>query len=622
MKSIFTMIFVAFLLTILSQPVEAQDLLLNNAQIVDPAGETITTGSVLIRNGRVSEISSATFMAEQPASFDGEIIDLQGKWLMPGLNDMHTHSYGNMGPSQTAGDFVMTGAVARRMLYAGVTGFLDLFSAEDFIFQLREQKRNGEFPGADIYAAGPILTAPGGHGTEYGIATRTISNPEEATVQVDELANKQPDVIKIVYDNAGYMPTVDKATMTAVSVAAKAHNIPVVAHIGSWDDVRDVISAGIKAITHTPRGEIPEDIIALMKAQEVLTIPTLAVQTEFSRLVREPAALDNSLLAAVTPPELLDSYRDTSAYDPRFKGFLVWQEGMRADIFASVNKLAKAGIPVLTGTDAGNPGVFQGFSVHREMELLVEAGLSPWQALASATTLAGDLVGQSFGVRKGDLANFIVLNTSPVEDIRNTQDIDMVIQRGELIDRDGLLDDKAVAVSGTTASFEGPLIDDFSEASLMSSLGISWIPQTDKVMGGNSTLVHSNENGVLKVNGSVKPSSGRPGFASFTLQLNSAGKPMDISSFDGVEIQLNVTKGGVGLQLMTPQITNYDYHGKLLMPTDGMQVVKIPFDEFQQMWSAQMPWTGKDVFAIALMVSNFQQLDFAYEIDSIGFYKE
>lgn len=622
MNSTLKLILFAALCVLGRLPAEAQDLVLNNARIIDPVSKTITRGSVMIQDGKIAEISTSTSMEEQPPSFNGEIMDLEGKWLMPGLNDMHTHSYGNMGPSQAAGDFVMTGVVARRMLYAGVTGFLDLFSAEDFIFQLREQKRKGEISGADIYAAGPILTAPGGHGTEYGVSTRTISTPEEAKVQVDELAEKRPDVIKIVYDNAGYMPTVDKETMTAVILAAKTHKIPVVAHIGSWDDVRDVVQAGVKAITHTPRGKMPSDISALMKNEGVVTIPTLAVQTEFSRLVKEPVALDNALLAKVAPSELLDSYRDTSGYDPRFKGFLNWQQGMRSDIFASVSTLAEEGVIVLTGTDAGNPGVFQGFSVHREMELLVEAGLSSWQVLASATTLAGDLVGQSFGVRKGDLANLIVLNASPIEDISNTQDIEMVIQHGQPINRAGLLQDTGAENAELVARFEGPLIDDFSDASLKSSVGISWIPQTDKVIGGNSTLAHSNENGVLKVNGSVKPLSGRPGFASFTLQLNTAGKPMDVSAFDGVEVRINVTEGGVGLQLMTPQITNYDYHGRLIMPTDGMRVLKIPFSEFRQMWSAQMPWTGKDMFAIALMVSNFQQLDFAYEIDSVAFYKE
>ncbi|MEM8484750.1 MAG: hypothetical protein AAF564_04340 [Bacteroidota bacterium] len=72
---------------------------------------------------------------------------------------------------------------------------------------------------------------------------------------------------------------------------------------------------------------------------------------------------------------------------------------------------------------------------------------------------------------------------------------------------------------------------------------------------------------------------------------------------------------------MIPSITNFDYHATLIMPTEGKQTLQLPFSSFRQMWSAPVPWTGTDVVAIALMVSNFQPLDFAYNIDHIGFYK-
>lgn len=595
----------------------AQDLLLTNAQIVDPASETVNTGVLVIKEGRIAEVLEAP-----PAEFQGEQIDLAGKWVIPGLNDMHTHSYGNMGPTQTSGDFVMTPVVAKRMLYAGVTGFLDLFSPEDYIFQLRTQKQNGEIPGADIYAAGPILTATGGHGTEYGVPTRTIDSPEEAKTQVDELAAAKPDVVKIVYDRAGWMPTINKETMEAAIEASNAHGIPVVAHIGSWDDVRDVVEAGTKAITHTPRGSMPEDISALMKSNGVYMIPTLAVQSEFKQLVDNPTLLDNELLAAVAPSALIDAYRDTSAYDPRFKGFLTWQSGMRADIFASVGHLAEAGVSVLAGTDGGNPGVFQGYSVHRELELLVEAGLSEWQALASATTLAGGLIGQSFGVQAGDVANLVVLDASPIDDIKNTQAISMVVHHGAVVDRGGLVDVPNDAKPASVVAFDGPVIDDFSKPDLVSTAGATWTALTDKVMSGSSTLTHATEDGVLKVEGVVTPLTGRPGFASLTLTLNETGNPIDVSHFDGIEIHAHVKEGGVGLQLMTPAISNFDYHGKILMANDDMQKIRIPFSDFKQQWSAQMPWTGEDVFAVAFMVSGFQEMRFAYEIDSIGFYKD
>jgi imidazolonepropionase-like amidohydrolase len=85
---------------------------------------------------------------------------------------------------------------------------------------------------------------------------------------------------------------------------------------------------------------------------------------------------------------------------------------------------------MLTGSDGGNWGVFQGYSVHREMVRLVQAGLTPWDALAAATTRAGEFLGQKYGAQPGDIANLVVLDASPIEDIANMQRIAMVVVRG------------------------------------------------------------------------------------------------------------------------------------------------------------------------------------------------
>jgi len=134
------------LLLILAFAVEGfgQDLLLQNAQIVDPAAEKIHRGAILIRDGRIAEILAAV-----PKNFKGEQIDLAGKWVLPGLNDMHVHSYGNLAPANNM-QLLMTPGVAKMMLYCGVTGFLDLFSAESEILRLRDQQRQSGLPGATL----------------------------------------------------------------------------------------------------------------------------------------------------------------------------------------------------------------------------------------------------------------------------------------------------------------------------------------------------------------------------------------------------------------------------------------------------------------------------------------
>ena len=103
----------------------AQDLLLTNAQIIDPASQAVRQGHLLLRDGVIAATPD-----QIPADFSGQTIDLEGQWVIPGLNDLHTHSYGNMGPGN-AFDVVGISGVAQRMLYAGVTGFMDLFGLKN-----------------------------------------------------------------------------------------------------------------------------------------------------------------------------------------------------------------------------------------------------------------------------------------------------------------------------------------------------------------------------------------------------------------------------------------------------------------------------------------------------------
>ena len=410
----------------------AQDLFLTNARIVDPAAQEVRQGNLLIRDGVIAGEPD-----QAPADFSGETVDLEGKWVLPGLNDLHTHSFGNQGPGNTF-DMVGTAAVARRLLYAGVTGFLDLFGVEASLYGLREQQRAGELGGADLFASLSCLTATEGHCTEYGFPTRVMDSPEDARRVVADLAQKRPDVVKIVYAPTGRMPSIDKATLAAAVATASEHGLKTVIHINTWQDVRDAVEVGASAVTHVPLDSIPDDVAPLLAERGVASIPTLAVQTELADFLYDPEVLDNPLARALTTEALLGAYR-TDAIVQRFADSRERLEQRTAVILASVKAMADAGVTILTGTDAGNWGTIQGYSAHRELVKLVAAGLTPWQALAASTTEAGVFLGRSFGVRPGDEANLVVLDASPLDDIRNTQRIALVIHHGAIVDREGLL---------------------------------------------------------------------------------------------------------------------------------------------------------------------------------------
>ncbi len=221
-------------LACLAQAAAGQDLFLTGGRLVDPATQTVERANLLIEGGRI-----AGRPAKAPEGFAGETLDVTGKWILPGLHDLHTHSYGNQAPGRKM-EFLGTPGTGRRMLYAGVTGFLDLFNMEDLIFGLRASQRRGELAGADIFASGPCLTATHGHCTEYGVPTRVIDTPDDARRQITELAAKRPDVVKIVYHHTpGAMPSIDLETLTAAVAVAAEHGLKTVIHVSSWQDARD-----------------------------------------------------------------------------------------------------------------------------------------------------------------------------------------------------------------------------------------------------------------------------------------------------------------------------------------------------------------------------------------------
>jgi imidazolonepropionase-like amidohydrolase len=410
----------------------AGDLLLLNGSVVDPVARTIRKKNLLIQNGTIASIIA-------PADFTGQTIDLTGKFVVPGLNDMHVHSWGNTGPNQTL-QILGADSAAKAMLYSGVTSFLDLFAVEDEIFLIRNIQRAGGTIGADIFASGPLFTCSGGHGTEYAIPTRVIDTPEDARRQIIKLSAKHPDVIKIVYDHArSWFPSMNQLTMSAAIQTAEHLGLKTIVHIGTWQDAREAILAGATAITHIYEKDIPSDLPALMKAKNVWSIPTMTVQLDFLTLIEHPVLLDSKLLGDVTTPQLLQSYRGTFPNDQTAQAFLFYQRKWHRSFKNSLKKLADAGVKIMTGTDAGNLGTFQGYSVHREMALMVAAGMSNWDVLSAATVLPGEFLNQKYGVAEGNIANLIVLSASPIEDIRNSEKIELVIHHGKIIDRCALL---------------------------------------------------------------------------------------------------------------------------------------------------------------------------------------
>jgi imidazolonepropionase-like amidohydrolase len=350
---------------------------------------------------------------------------------------MHDHStFNNPGPAG-ANDHLTTAEVAARMLYAGVTNFVDLFADEKKIFEARQALRSAN--AARLFAAGPMFTCSGGHGTEFGFPTRVMDNPSEARTQVDQLAKRKPDFIKIAYDHARDYPSMNQATMAAVVAQAKKRGIRTVVHIGTWKDAREAVEAGATIVTHLHETDIPPDLVTLMKKKGTWEIPTMTYQTDLLHIIEDRSILSSPLLKDLISPALMEAYRRIDVNDEYVAHVLKMQTAGRNSYPRSLKKLADAGVRMMIGTDSGDLGVFHGFSVHREMAIWVKSGVSVWQALAAATTLPKKFLHRPLGTAKGDLADLVVLGGSPISDISNTQDISMVFHDGKLVDRPALL---------------------------------------------------------------------------------------------------------------------------------------------------------------------------------------
>jgi imidazolonepropionase-like amidohydrolase len=416
----------------ISLSAEAASLLLASAHIIDPALQQEYVGYVLIQEARVVDV-----LKTRPADFHGDEIDLTGKYLIPGLVDAHVHSEGNRAPVGEPNEEFGPEETARRMLYAGVTAYLDLGLDADTIFNARQKQREGALPGADIYAAGPVFIGIGRRGSHGGaLVAETVGGARSA---LDKLALRRPDVIKLIFDWAGGRRTMSAEVMRALIEHAQELGLKSVVHIGTWENARLAAEVGPTAITHLDdNAEIPPSVAELMAAKRIFSIPTMAVQQDFLNILEDHRILDSALLRGVASESVIESYRKLDPVTYADCPTCRWQREGRKHYGVSLRRLLSAGVRIVAGSDTGNLGTFQGFSLHRELYVLNQWGLSRWEALAAATTRAYELLGLNMGFKAGADATFVVLDASPLVDIGNTQRIERILFHGRWVDREAL----------------------------------------------------------------------------------------------------------------------------------------------------------------------------------------
>jgi imidazolonepropionase-like amidohydrolase len=348
---------------------------------------------------------------------NAQIIDLAGKFIIPGLISTHVHISDVQGISPPAYTDENTLRQLRVFARYGVTTVWSLGGEREPAFRARGSQNVSSLDRSRIYLAGEVIVG---------------KTPQEARQMVAKVAANKPDVIKIrVDDNLGATTKMPAEVYRAVIDEAHRLGIRVAAHIFYLDDAKDLLRAGVDFIAHSVRDrEIDEEFISLMNKRDIPYCPTLT--RELSTFVYESTPeffsdpfflqeADRNVIQQLREPARQEAIRKSKSAQSYKAALSIAQRNLK--------KAGDAGLLIVMGTDSGAfPNRFQGYFEHLEMEMMSESGLTPRQILRAATGDAaramkiediGNLV-------KGAWADLVVLDKDPLTDIRNTRSIDSI----------------------------------------------------------------------------------------------------------------------------------------------------------------------------------------------------
>jgi imidazolonepropionase-like amidohydrolase len=411
---------------------------LKNFTLIDGTGKPAVAGSALIMdNGRITWVGPA---AQLKAPEGAEVVDLSGKFVMPGLINLHGH-LGNTVDLTQDRKFYTRETIERDLkTYAsyGVTTVQSLGTDQDEIFKVRSEQRAGRPTMTRVYTAGQGFVFPGGYGGMAGV-TPAIATVQEVGPAVAAQADKGVDIIKFwMDDHLGEQKKMPYPIAKAIIDAAHKRGIRVAAHIFYLADAKQLVNFGIDGLAHSVRdANVDGALINAMKTHHTWQMAaTLTREASVFYYAKTPSFVDDPFFTRGVSPKVVEMlkspvYQKTFASDPylsRYPGFL---ETAKHNLKA----LADGGVRYGMGTDAGPPGRFPGFFEQWELELMVDAGLKPMQVITAATSSAAEFLrAKDLGtVAVGKWADLLVLDRDPLQNIRNTHAINSVYIAGNKI---------------------------------------------------------------------------------------------------------------------------------------------------------------------------------------------
>jgi imidazolonepropionase-like amidohydrolase len=430
-----------------SQAVQAPPILLRDVRVVDGnGGAPLEHADVLITG---SKITSVAVQTAPPAAAPPNtiVIDLTGKTVLPGLISDHSHVGLVKGTSASGNNVTRANILRQLRLYTayGVTTVTSLGLNLKPFYDIQPQAHSGATRTADLFGADrgfgvPNAAPPAGMGILDTQVYRP-STPEEARAQVRETAQRHPDLVKIWVDDMGGRFPVKMGPEMYKAIIDEAHinGMRVAAHVYYLDDAKQLVNNGVDILAHGVRDKaVDTDFINSIKARGTWYIPTLGLDETSYIYAEHPDWLQQPFLRHALRPALATQFNDP-AWRAKVLGDTKTVNAAKQSLatnMKNVKTLFDAGVNVGFGTDSGaTPMRIPGFAEHRELKLLTEAGLTPLQAIQTATKNAAALLHlEDRGViAPGKLADLLVVDGDPSKDIAAVDNIESVWRRGKKV---------------------------------------------------------------------------------------------------------------------------------------------------------------------------------------------
>ena len=400
------------------------------AKLIDGAGAPpIEDSIVVIANGRIRAAGSR---AKVPVPKDSTRIDAAGKVIIPGLIDTHCHYWASLDEVKK---FLLV------QLRWGITTTRSVGTDSSEAVAMLHQARDGKFLAPRVYTSGYGFSAPNGS-PGFTVPINRPANEEEARAAVRTLATQKVDFIKIwVEGGNGSTPKITPQIRAAIVEEARKHRIPIVVHVTAIEDLRQLADLGVTDMLHTPRdATATPELIAYAKSKGLSFAPTFANSESGWHYYENPKLLEDPMLKGAFHPKGWDRVNDPAVRAKQLAGNLADRKEHVKAAYRFIKAMSDAGVRIICGSDTGaelSPVPYGG-ATHREIEMLVEAGLTTMAAIRAATLDSARVLTRTANPEYGSIvagkaADLVLLDADPTVDIRNLHRIHKVMRAGQWV---------------------------------------------------------------------------------------------------------------------------------------------------------------------------------------------